>query len=99
MAAEVLGYRDRMLKTAELQPFWKRNPLRESADKLMAFSTELREIAESLPVTAKAEECPPELARRIRHAVREHTILVEELVELADELSEEAEEETPESIH
>jgi hypothetical protein len=103
-AAEVLDHRDRVLKAAELLPFWERRQVRETADKLMAFSTELREIAESLPTgepgaPAEAEECPPELLVRIEYALQEYEIALEELGEIADELDAEAEEETPEPIH
>jgi hypothetical protein len=103
-AAEALEQRDRVLKSAELLPFWERIPLRETADKLMAFSTELQEIAEQLPAgerggSAESEPCPPELLVRIEDALDKYEAALAELGGIADELGESAEEESSEPIH
>ena len=41
-AEEVLGHHDRVLKAAELLPFWERRQVRETADKLMAITASQR---------------------------------------------------------
>jgi hypothetical protein len=103
-AAEARDHRDRVLKAAELLPFWEQVPLRETADKLMAFSTELQEIAEKLSAgegegSAETEPSPPELLIRIEDALDRYEAALAELGGIADELSEDAEEEAPEPIH
>lgn len=103
-AAEALGHRDRVLKAAELLPFWERIPIEQTADKLMAFSTELQEIAEQLSAgeregSAETEPCPPELLIRIEDALDRYEAALAELGGIADELSEEVEEESSEPIH
>ena len=107
-AAEALGHRDRVLKTAELLPFWERIPLRETADKFAAFSAELEEIAEQMSPGAAGERgesaateppCPPELLVRIEDALDRYEAALAELGGIADELAEEADEEMPGPIH
>jgi hypothetical protein len=103
-SAEARGHSDRVLKAAELLPFWEQIQLRETADKLMAFSTELQEIAEQLSAdegggSEETEPCPIELLVRIEDALDRYEAALAELGGIADELSEDGDEETPEAIH
>ena len=104
-AAEALGHRDRVLKSAELLPFWERIPLQGTADKFAAFSSELEEIAEQMSAgerggSAETEPpCPPELLIRIEDALDRYEDALAELGGIADELAEEADEDSSEPIH
>ena len=101
-AAEARGHGERVLQAAEGLPYWEQIQLRDTADKLTAFSNELLEIADELgdrgtsPVT---DPCPPELLIRIEGALDRYEAALAELGGIADELSEEAEDESSEPIH
>ena len=103
-AEEARGHSERVLKAAELLPFWEQIQLRDTADKLLAFSDELQEIAKQLSISegGESEEAEPyatEMLVRIEDALDRYEAALAELGGIADELSEEAEEEPSGPIH
>lgn len=93
-AWHVLGLRDRLLKAAEELPPSDREKVLRTAGKFLAFCTQLREIASTLPTDPEVDlleeiEDPEALQDRIECALEEYESALEDLDELLEDLDEE----------
>lgn len=92
-AWHVLSLRDNLLKAAEALPPADREKVGQTAGKFLAFCTQLREIAATLPTDPEVDlleeiEDPEALRDRIECALEEYESALEdlgELIEMSDE--------------